>query len=59
MAEFINFEAEAEVIDSEDGEEDDELVMFVKVLLAMIKRQELVLIFIDNLQMLKMILTRY
>ena len=38
MAEFINFEAEAEVIDSEDGEEDDELVMFVKVLLAMIKR---------------------
>ena len=59
MADFINFEAEDEVVEVEDGTEDDEVSNISED--SFINDQEVgaMLIFIDNLQLLKMILTKF
>ena len=38
MAEFINFETEAEVVGLESRKEDEEVIIFLQVLLLMIKK---------------------
>ena len=63
MAQYINFEAEAEFIDANSSKENDDEVSLISESdsLLMIKKLKKILIFIDsvNLVMLKVILMRF